>query len=165
MAPSIRRATRDDLVAITDIYNDAVAKTTATFDTEPKSLVERGAWLSNHGARHPVFVAETAPGKVDGWASLGAWSDRKAYDDTAEVSIYVRAETRGQGLGRALLAALLAHARKHGFHTLIARIADANEVSLRLHESQGFVKIGVMREVGRKFGRLLDVHLYQVILN
>ena len=81
---------------MTAIYNDAVARTTGTFDTEPKTLDQQREWFDRHGASHPVLVAEEA-GRVVGWASLSPWSDRCAYARTAEVSVYVDESSRGGG--------------------------------------------------------------------
>lgn len=159
----IRPAVPADLEAITGIYNDAVLTTTATFDTEPRSLREQTAWFSSHGGRFTVLVAEDA-GVVLGWASLSRWSERVAYDGTAETSVYVHGKHRRGGIGRTLMAAIIECATTSGFHTLIARIAGESTASLRLHEGLGFVHIGTMKEVGRKFGRHLDVHMLQKIL-
>jgi len=160
----IRRALPADLDAITEIYNEAIATTTATFDTEPKSSSERVTWFQAHGDRHPVLVADLS-GKVVGWACLSPWSDRRAYADTAETSFYVKSEHRGQGVGRQLKAAVIDEARKLGFHTLIARVAEGSRESIHLNESFGFRHVGTLKEVGRKFGRLLDVHILQKMLN
>ena len=90
MSPAfqIRKAELADLEAIRDIYNEAILTTTATFDTEPKSAAERLQWFQSHDERHPILVA-VVDGKVVGWASLTQWSDRAAYDDTAETSFCV----------------------------------------------------------------------------
>ncbi len=161
---TVRLALPADLGAITDIYNDAILSTTATFDTEPRSAAEQQAWFRSHGGRFAVLVADL-DGVVAGWTSLSRWSDRPAYDDTAETSVYVRREYRGRGIGRMLEEAVIDHARRFRFHTLIARIAGESTESLRLHESLGFVHVGTMKEVGRKFGRLLDVHMLQKMLD
>jgi phosphinothricin acetyltransferase len=160
----IRSAELSDLDAITDIYNEAILTTTATFDTDPKTSSERLEWFTSHGGRHPILVA-VREGKVVGWASLSRWSERSAYDDTAETSFYVKAEHRGQGIGRKLKQAIIDEARRLRFHTLIARVAGESNESLHLNESFGFVHIGTMKEVGRKFGRLLDVHILQKMLD
>src|SRR5581483_5967832 len=93
---AIRRATVADAAAIADIYNEAILTTTATFDTETKSEAERAQWLQSHDERHPVLVA-LLDGKVVCWASLTRWSERRAYDDTAETSFYVHSAFRGRG--------------------------------------------------------------------
>jgi L-amino acid N-acyltransferase len=156
----LRRASESDLPAIVEIYNEAVRTTTGTFDTEPRSLDDRTEWFRSHDARHPIFVARS-DGRVVGWASLSVWSERRAYDATGEVSVYVAEPARGRGVGRALLERLVAAAAGLEFHTLLARVAEGNLTSLRLHADAGFVTVGVMREVGTKFGRRLDVHLLQ----
>lgn len=159
---TIRRAIPGDLESITEIYNEAILTTVATFDTQPKTDEEQASWFALHGTRYPILVAEDK-GRVVGWASLSMWSDRCAYADTAENSVYVKEEHRGKGIGRKLLEALMKEGEAAGLHTVIARIAGGNEVSIRLHESFGFEHIGVMREVGRKFGRLIDVYMMQKI--
>lgn len=159
----IRRATVADVPAIREIYNEAILTTVATFDTEPKSLEDRQAWFAAHGERHPVLVAEVG-GVVVGWSSLSRWSDRRAYDDTAETTFYVASTHRGQGIGRQLKGAIIEEARRLGFHTLIARAAEGSDASLYLSEEFGFRRVGILREVGRKFGRLLDVHVLQLML-
>lgn len=159
---AIRAARENDAERIRAIYNEAVRTTTATFDTEPRSLVDQVTWLRHHDGHYPVLVAE-ADGTVVGWASLSEWSERPAYALTAENSVYVEEEWRNRGVGRSLLAAVCAAGASQGFHTIIARIADGNSASLHLHESLGFRPVGVMREVGQKFGRLIDVHLMQLI--
>ena len=159
----IRNARLSDVDAVTEIYNEAILTTTATFDTAPKSISKRLEWLKSHGKRHPVIVAEL-DGTVVGWASLSRWSDRSAYDDTAETSFYVNSRYQGRGFGRKLKEAIIDEARRLQFHTLIARIAEGGDASLHLNESFGFVHVGTLKEVGRKFGRLLDVHILQKML-
>jgi L-amino acid N-acyltransferase YncA len=116
-------------------------------------------------SRRKTPGAGCRPGLVVGWVSLTRWSDRKAYDDTGEISFYVKSAYRGRGLGRQLTDAIIAEARSLKFHTLIARVAGESSVSLRLCRSSGFVDIGVMQEAGRKFGRLLDVNILQKMLD
>jgi len=160
--PTIRRAELRDLDSITAIYNDAITKTIATFDTQPKTAREQLSWFEEHGPRHPILVADS-DGEVVGWISLSEWSDRCAYSDTAEVSLYVAEKHRGKGVGKKLLESVVEEAGKVGLHTLVSRIAGGNKTSIHLHESFGFEHVGIMREVGRKFGQLIDVHLMQKI--
>ncbi len=158
----VRRAVLDDLGAITEIYNEAVLRTVATFDVVPKTVEEQRPWFMSHGSRHPILVAEEDGGVV-GWASLSKWSDRCAYSATAEISIYVEEEHRGKGIGKRLMKEILDQGQKGGLHTVIAHIAKSNEASVHLHEMFGFEHVGTMREVGKKFGKLLDVHIMQKI--
>lgn len=160
VAAIVRPARPRDQEAVRSIYNDAVATTTATFDTEPRSVAAQRAWWSAHRAPYLVLVA-VASNEVVGWASLSAWSERRAYAATAEVSEYVAVGHRGRGIGSALLGRLVAEADRRGFHTLLARVAAGNPASRRLHRAFGFRPVGVMREVGVKFGRRIDVHLLQ----
>jgi L-amino acid N-acyltransferase YncA len=159
----VRNAEADDVPAIADIYNDAVVNSTATFDTEPKSLEDRQNWLAARDERHPVLVLDLN-GKIIGWSSINEYSDRQAYADTAETAIYIDAAHRGQGFGRQLKLATIDEARRLGYHCLIARITEDSEASLQLNLSAGFERVGTLREVGRKFGRLLNVHILQKIL-
>jgi L-amino acid N-acyltransferase YncA len=159
---TIRRATVNDLDAITEIYNDAILKTVATFDTEPKSCDEQKIWFESHGSKYPLIVGE-CDDEIVGWASLSVYSDRCAYSDTAEVSVYVAEKHRGRGFGRKILENIVQMGEEEGLHVLIARIAQGNENSIHIFEAMGFTHVGVLKEVGRKFGKLLDVYLMQKI--
>jgi L-amino acid N-acyltransferase len=159
----VRPAHRSDAEKIAEIYNEAVRSTTATFDTHPRSTAAQRSRLEQRDAAHPVLVAELGS-EVVGWAALSPWSDRPAYAGTAEVSVYVAEKWRGRRIGRTLLGGLIGAGSAAGLHTLVARIAEGNPASRRLHIAAGFTTIGVMREVGNKFGRFLDVELMQLML-
>ena len=159
-----RKAELSDVDAITEIYNEAILNTTATFDTEPKTITERLQWFQSHDTRHPIWIAEL-DGKVIGWISLSKWSDRAAYNDTGETSFYVNSEYRGKGIGTALLQTLIKEAQLLKYHTLIARIAGESSVSLHVHEKFNFIQVGILKEVGLKFGKLLHVHILQKMLD
>jgi len=159
---NIRPAKSDDLKAITDIYNEAVMTTVAAFDIEPKTEAEQQIWFEKHGPRRPILVAGL-DSRVVGWASLSDWSHHGGYYDTVEVSVYIKEDLRQQGIGKRLLKAIIEEGEKVGLHAVIARITEGNQESVHLHESAGFEHIGVMKEVGKKFGRMLDVRLMQKI--
>jgi len=158
----IRKATLKDLKEITKIYNEAILNSVATFDTEIKSLQEQKIWFENHGSKNPILVAEQN-GLVVGWASLSKWSDRCAYSDTAEISVYVKEKYQGKGIGKKLMQSIIIEGEKVGLHAIIARITQGNKLSIHLHEKFGFEHIGVMKEVGQKFGKRLDVYLMEKI--
>ncbi len=164
MAIVIRKALLADLEAITGIYNDAIVHTTATFDTEEKSVSDMLSWYAKHDDKYCLFVADEN-GTIGGWGSLSRWSDRCAYDDTAELSVYVHKDYRGRGLARQLMQAVLDVGKANGVHSVLSRITTDNTISIHLHDLFGFEHVGTLREVGRKFGRLLDVLMLQKILS
>jgi phosphinothricin acetyltransferase len=122
----------------------------------PRTLDEQVQWLDEHSGGHPALVAERA-GAVVGFGSLSPFRSRPAYATTVEDSVYLLEEHQGLGIGRQLLDELIRLAAAHGFHAVIARITGENEASIGLHAACGFELVGTEREVGRKFGRWLDV--------
>jgi phosphinothricin acetyltransferase len=159
----IRLARSDDAAAIADIYNHSVTTSTDVFDLVPRTLAEQQAWLSARSGAHAVLVAHDGT-EVVGFASLSPYQSRPAYRTTVEDSVYVRHDRQGEGVGRELLDRLLELATDHGFHAVIARIAGANDGSVALHKACGFEQVGLEREVGRKFGRWLDVVVMERLL-
>jgi len=163
----IRRAVRADCPGILAIYNDAVLKTTASYDEEPRTLAQRLEWFDAHERDDfAVFVAEErgADGdaaRIVGWSALNRYHDRAGYRFTAENSVYIAEDWRGHGLGSRLLEPLLAAAQNRGLHAVLALIDAANEASIRLHARHGFEPVGHLKEVGFKFGRWLDVVLME----
>ncbi len=157
----IRQAGEDDLPAILVIYNEAVLNSTSTFDVEPRTVEAHRCWFEDASA-HPyaVLVAERG-GEVLAWGCLHRFGSKPAYRFTTENSVYVRADVRGQGVGKVVLEALLAKAAANGFRSVIARVTADNPVSVQLHERLGFRTVGVEREVGYKFERWLDVVVMQ----
>jgi L-amino acid N-acyltransferase len=155
-AVSIRLAERRDAAGIRAIYNHYVTESTALFDMVPRTLDEQVQWIDDHSGGHPALVAEL-DGEIVGFGSLSVFRSRPAYATTVEDSVYLLDGHQGLGIGSRLLAELLRMAAAHGFHAVIARITGENEASIRLHAGCGFELVGTEREVGRKFGRWLDV--------
>lgn len=153
----IRDAREGDVPGILAIYNDAVANTTAIWNETLVDAANRSAWMADRQrAGFPVLVAEE-DGVVLGYASYGPWRAFDGYRHTVEHSVYVLGQRRGGGIGRQLMLALIARARAQGLHVMVAGIEAGNEASLRLHRSLGFESTGVLREVGTKFGKWLDL--------
>jgi phosphinothricin acetyltransferase len=153
----IRDAVAADLPAILAIYNEVVLNTTAIYDERVSTLEERQAWFAaRRGGNLPVLVAEVQ-GAVVGFSSFGEWRARWGYRYTVEHSVHVRADCRGQGVGRALIQALFPRAAALGMHSMIGHIDSAAIASLRLHEKLGFRTVGTFREVGRLRTGWLDV--------
>jgi len=163
-SPTIRLATLADLDAVCEIYNHEVRTSRCTFDTDPMEGECAIGWFNSHPSdRFPLTVCESNS-VIVGWASLSSWSVRCAYDKAAETSVYVHKDARGQGLSSLLYADLIARARALGYRVLLARVALPNAASERLHESVGFQEIGIMRNIGEKFGELVDVRLMDLQL-
>jgi len=159
----VRLAQAADAEAMRAIYNIEVTESTVTFDLVPRSHDEQRVWLAAHAGAHPAVVAVDAD-EVIGFGSLSPYKDRAAYSTTVEDSVYVRRDRRRQGVGRLILDELLKLATTHGFHAVIARIVGDHDASIVLHERCGFTLVGVENEVGRKFGRWLDVVELQCLL-
>lgn len=156
----IRNASIEDLEEITNIYNEAILNSVATFDTVEKSIDEQRIWFLEHGPKNPIIVAEEDC-NILGWAALSKYSTRCAYSDTTEISLYVKDEYQDRGIGKKLMEKIIQKGEKAGIHVILARITEGNEKSIYLHESVGFKHIGIMKEVGMKFGKRLDVYLMQ----
>lgn len=152
----IRPARDTDAQAIAAIYAFHVAHGTATFDTRAPDVAAWAAKIADVTARGWPFVVAEHDGEVLGYCYATQFRDRAAYAHTCENSIYVADAARGCGVGSALLAALIAAARGCGFEQMIAVIGGGEPASVALHAKCGFVHAGRMRNVGRKFGRLLD---------
>jgi L-amino acid N-acyltransferase len=159
----IRPARLEDSEAIRAIYNHEVATGTATFDLVARSVDEQRRWLTERSGAHAVIVG-VVDGEVAGFASLSRYKERPAYNTTVEDSIYLAAAHQGKGLGEQLLNEIIATAALHGFHAVVARISGESEASIRVHAKVGFEIVGREREVGRKFGRWLDVVVMQKLL-
>jgi len=161
--PILRPVERRDGEAIRRIYNAEVLGSTATFDLRPRTPEEQDRWVAEHLGAYPAVVVELE-GQVAGFASVSPYRRRPAYATTVEDSVYVAAGFRGRGLGRLLLQDLLERSARHGFHVVLARIEASNRASVALHERCGFEQVGLEREVGRKFGRWLDVCVLERLL-
>lgn len=164
MTVTVRLAERRDAERIRTIYNGEVGESTVTFDLVLRTLEEQIAWIDGHAGGHPAVVAVDEAGEVVGFGCLSPYRPRPAYAPTVEDSVYVDRAWRGRGVGVVILDELVRLAALHGFHSVIARIVGSHEASIGLHRRCGFDEIGREREVGRKFGRWLDVVLMQRML-
>jgi L-amino acid N-acyltransferase YncA len=163
----VRDAIEGDLPSILAIYNEVILSSTAIYADDPVSLDNRAAWFVQQKERgFPVLVAIEPDGDVIGYSAFGDWRGAwPGYRHTVEHSVHVRADRRGAGVGRALVGALFPHAEAMGKHVMIGGIDAANSASIRLHEKLGFQQVAHFREVGRKFGRWLDLIFMQRTLH
>jgi L-amino acid N-acyltransferase len=160
----LRDATETDLPMILAIYNEIIANTTAVYSESPVSLAERRAWWQGRLALdYPVLVAADAGGVI-GFASFGDFRAWPCYRHTVEHSVHVRADRRGEGFGAQLIEALISRAQGLGKHIMIAGVDADNAASIKLHERLQFERVAHLREVGRKFGRWLDLVFLQRVL-
>ena len=160
-----RLATFEDAEAIRAIYNKEVLGSTVTFDLVPRSPEDQLAWMDEHSGAHPAVVAVDDLDVVRGFGSLSPYRSRPAYRTSVENSVYVDESVRQQGVGKGILLELVRLAEAHGFHAVFARIVGGHQASINLHRACGFELVGIEREVGRKFGRWLDVALMQKLLD
>ena len=158
-----RPAAADDAEAIRAIRNDVIEHSTAMWTTKLLSEADGEAWLAENQARGSAYVAE-ADGDVIGFASWSPWRPKDGYRHTVEDSLYLLAGHQGRGIGTALLGTLIAAAAESGAHVMMASIEATNAPSVALHARLGFEVVGTAREVGRKFGRWLDLTMMRLAL-
>ena len=158
----IRDAETCDIPALTDLYNYYIRETAITFDIEPFSIAERTDWFNhyNHNGRHRLLVAESE-GELLGYASSSPFRPKKAFETSVETSIYLLPKASGKQIGKQLYARLFEVLAPADVHRAYAGITVPNDISLAMHTRFGFIKRGVFREVGRKFGIYHDVEWWE----
>lgn len=161
----IRDATLDDMPGVLTLYNEIILNSTAVYLYHPVTLESRIDWLKSRQAQgFPVLVAVDGD-QVLGFASFGDWRPSTGYLHTVEHSVHVAADQRGKGVGRALMLPLFERARAMNKHVMIGGIDAENAASIAFHKSLGFEQVSHFREVGRKFGRWLDLAQMQKFLD
>ena len=155
-----RQAEPGDAGTIARIYNEGIEDRVATFDTELRTADDILGWLEED---YPLVVAE-ADGEVRAWAVVHPYSARAVYSGVGDYSVYVSRESRGRGLGRVTLAALVQECEARGYWKLLSRIFPRNEASLALARSLGFREVGVYRRHGKLDGQWLDCVIVERLL-
>jgi L-amino acid N-acyltransferase len=152
--------------AILDIFNDAIAHSTALYEYKPRTMETMRTWFATKEAnRFPVIGAVDDAAVLMGFASYGTFRAFPANKYTVEHSVYVQKDHRGKGASIALMNAIVARAKAAELHTLIGGIDAANAVSIALHEKLGFTHAGTIKHAAFKFNRWLDLAFYQLILD
>jgi phosphinothricin acetyltransferase len=159
---NIRNVNLTDAAQIAEIYNYYIKNTHQTFETEPLSAEEMRERISEIVADYPYVVAEE-DGEIYGYAYAAQFKMRQAYEYSAEVSIYVKADAKQKGIGTRLYEKLFEELRQTDIHALIAGISLPNDGSVKFHEKLGFEKVARFREVGYKLGRWVDVGYWELI--
>ena len=161
----IRDALEEDFAAITAIYNEVLLNTTAIYRDAPATVEERIAWWQARRQQgYPTLVACDADSVV-GFASFGEFRSAPGYRLTVEHSVHVHSSCRGRGAGSALMRELIARAVALRKHAMIGGVDAGNSSSLRFHERMGFERAALLKEVGFKFGRYLDLVFVQLLLH
>jgi len=159
---SIRPARMEDAPTLAAIYAPAVLNGTASFEIEPPSAAEMAQRLMKVKSHGWPWLVHVTMGKVDGYAYVTQFRDRPAYRYCGETSVYVAPDAQRTGIGKALLMAASSAARTAGFRQLIAVIGDSgNNASISLHASCGFERAGLLKQIGEKFGKPLDIVMMQ----
>jgi len=165
MNHQIKPCNEKHLPEILNILNDAIINSTALYDYKPRTMENMKTWYdAKIKGNYPVIGLFDTSDHLLGFGSYGSFRGWPAYKYTIEHSIYLRADRRGEGLGKVLLKEIIESAAKQDYHVLVGGIDATNAVSIRLHESLGFVYSGTIKHAGFKFGRWLDLAFYQLIL-
>lgn len=152
-----------DFVVVKEIYDYYIATSTATFHTEPVTIEELQSVILTEHPRYKSYLIYSE-GEVCGYCYLSQYKKRQAYDRTAEISIYLRNDFTGKGIGAHVLQQMEKLAAEQSIHVLIAIISEENQSSVKLFERLGYEKCAHFRQVGEKFGRLLDIVAYQKMI-
>lgn len=158
---SVRSALPEDAGAIADIWNEVIRDTLATFTTVEKDVEALARQIAEEPERWWVSGRD---GEVLGFACYFQFRSGPGYAQSMEYTIHLARAARGKGYGRLLLAALEEGARDAGVHSLYGGVSGANEGGQRFHEAVGFKPLAVLPEVGRKWRRRLDLHLFHKFL-
>lgn len=151
--------------AILEILNEAIVTSTALYDYHPRGMETMGPWFElKRAGGFPVVGAVDDSGRLVGFATYGTFRAFAAYKYTVEHSVYVHRDHRGRGVGTAVMRRLIALAGERQLHVMVGAIDAANAASVAFHERLGFSPCGVVRQAGFKFGRWLDLALYQLVL-
>jgi phosphinothricin acetyltransferase len=155
--------TERDFEIIKEIYDYYIENSTATYYTEKISIAELKEFIPCGHEKYKSYLI-LADGECCGFCYLSQYKKRQAYDRTAEVSVYLKPEWTGKGIGKAALSQLEKVAHEKGISVLIGIISGDNEISIKLFEKYGYEKCGHFRQIGEKFGKVLDVVSYQKII-
>jgi L-amino acid N-acyltransferase len=151
--------------AVREIFNDAIAHTTALYEYQPRTQATITEWFGDKArGGFPILGAVDLSGELLGFASYGVFRHWPAYKYTVEHSVYVHRDHRRRGVATALLRQLIRTAQTCNYHVIIGGIDANNAASIALHEALGFVHTGTLKETGFKFGAWLDLAFYQLTL-
>jgi len=161
----LKQCTEKQLLEILEIFNEAILNSTALYDYKTRTMEMMYAWYADKlNGNYPIIGAFNQDDTLLGFATYGMFRVRPAYKYTVEHSVYVRSDMRCHGIGKVLLKEIIKKAEEQDFHVLVGGIDASNTVSIKLHEKEGFVFCGLIKQAGYKFGKWLDLVFYQLIL-
>jgi len=161
----IRQCTEKQLPEILEIFNVAILHSTALYDYKPRTMENMQTWYAAKlQGNYPIIGVFDFDDTLLGFASFGSFRNWPAYKYSVEHSIYVRSDRRGEGYGKVLLKEIIKSAEEQDYHVVIGGIDASNTASISLHEKEGFVFSGTIKQAGYKFGTWLDLSFYQLIL-
>lgn len=159
----IRKSTEADIPSILDIYNQGIEDRIATLELDTKDISFMNEWYGNHNGRYCVIVAEVE-NQIVGWASLNRYSNRKAYDGVADLSIYIERSYRGRGVGKRLLASLEQEAKEQNFYKIVLFTFPFNRLGQNLYQKQGYREVGIFKNQGIVDGSFVDIMAMEKLL-
>jgi len=161
----IKSCNEKQLPEILEIFNEAILNSTALYDYKPRTMETMKVWyVAKLKGQYPILGLFDSKDSLLGFASYGSFRNWPAYKYSIEHSIYIRSDLRGRGLGKVLLKEIIKSAEAQDYHIIIGGIDASNIASIKLHEKEGFVFAGTIKQAGYKFGRWLDLSFYQLIL-
>jgi phosphinothricin acetyltransferase len=159
----IRDAIQSDIEEILGIYNEGIMDRVATLEINEKDRLYMTDWFNQHQGRYKVIVADLHE-KVVGWASLNPYNSRKAYEGVADLSIYIKRESRGKGIGGKLLSSIQQKAIESQFHKIVLFTFPFNQLGQGLYRKQGFREVGIFQRQGKLDGNYVDVMAMEKLL-
>ncbi len=164
MEYTTRGAIPEDIPSITTIYNEGIEDKIATLETRLRTKDEMRSWLIDRSDKHKVVVGEDKKGVILGWASLNQFNSRCCYSGVADISIYVKREMRGKGVGKGLLNFLTEVGKEQGFHKLVLSMIDSNISGKKLYLSSGFREVGTYINQGIIDGKWVNITIMEKLL-
>ncbi|KAH7916352.1 acyl-CoA N-acyltransferase [Hygrophoropsis aurantiaca] len=171
MSFQFRPPQESDLPALAEIFNNEIETSTCTFRTDHVDLSNRRAWLEDiRRDNYPCLVIVHTIDVDDlssivGWCNLSRYRPQEAYSTTTEITLYIHRDFRGLGLGSQVIGCIVTEARERGYQTILAMVATENAPNTKFWVKCGFEQRGILKDVGKKFGRWLDVGVYQLMLS
>lgn len=160
---NIRVASIHDIKDILFIYNEGIIDRIATLETTTKDKAFMKEWFQGHTERYKVIVAEVEE-QIVGWASLNQYNGRSAYDGVADLSIYIKRNCRGKGVGGMLLSYIESIARENSFHKIVLFTFPINVLGQGLYKKRGFREVGIFKNQGILDGKYVDVMAMEKLL-